>query len=297
MTSTEQPYQEAQNYVDHVCYRMSQLELKSCRLSHPGLSDSHAQQVASKLTPHLRKLDVVNCPNLGADGVAVLCRALKQSQVTHFSLERVPIGDEGLQAITQLLESDGCTLKSLNLEENGPNIELSTWNQFLALACRKVQSLDLSRNSFTTDHLTELANGIQKKDNTLKALILSDNPIGDTGMERLCRAIHHNRSLMLLALGDCEITDRGIHALVQCLRHNCSLQRLYIYGNHVDLGSADNKEVRHWLELNDRGRRAFLRSENCRSEFLPLILAKESDNPEILNGLLRELPHIWAPNE
>jgi Ran GTPase-activating protein (RanGAP) involved in mRNA processing and transport len=136
---------------------------------------------------------------------------------------------------------------------------------------------------------------------SLRALILSENPIGDGGMELLCQALRHNRSLMLLAVGDCRVTDKGMAVLAHCLRHyNCSLQRLYSYGNAFtnkcessSSGADHHLEVRYWLDLNARGR-SFLRSDQCRSEFLPRMLSKVSEKPEVLYGLLRELPHLWG---
>jgi hypothetical protein len=300
-TENDPQNSQAQNYTEHLCYRMLQLDMKSCRLSHPGFSDSHARYLALDLPKidSLRKLDICNCPNLGPEGVVALCDALCHTHVSHLSLENVSLGDKGLQAITQLLQTEhGCRLKFLGLEENGP-IEISTWNQFLAVACRKLEGLDLSHNSLSRDHLIEIAKGIREND-MLSSLILSENPMvgaGD-GMELLCEALHHNQSLRLLALGVCGLSHRSICALAQSLRqHNCSLQRLYAYGNPlVDLDSRDYVQLRYWLDLNTRGRSFIRDQQDFRSEYLPRVLAKvDGDKPEIIYGLLRQLPHIWLP--
>jgi hypothetical protein len=288
--------QQAENYVKHACYRLTKSVIKSCQVSHPEFSNEHAKKLASDLplSTKLRKLEIVKCPKLNGQGISRICGSLRRSSVSHLSFENVPIGDDGLQAIQDLLNDGEASLRFLGLEEIGP-ISDSVWDTFLSVASRKVQSLDLSRNSLTQDRMVELANGLEAT-NSLTALILSENPIGDDGMEQLCHAVCHNRSLMLLAIGDCQITDRGIHALSQALRSNCSLQRLYVYGNSgVNLNSDDNLETRYWLDLN-AGHRAFLRSNDCLPGFLPEILAKSSKRQELLYGLLRELPHVWAPS-
>jgi hypothetical protein len=315
----------AQHYIDHLCYRMDHPNesLKSCRISHPEFSDVHAQQLASSLTyskfnsqpKKLRKLDICQCPKLTSKGVTSVCRALAKqhnsSGVSHFSLEGVALGDQGLEAVTELLlrndDNDDDTInhriQCLGLEDNGPNISLEAWNRFLPVACRKLNSLDVSRNALGRDHLQELCKELmhnnKEESSSFRALILSENPIGDAGMELVCQALHHNRSLMLLAVGDCRFTDKGMAALAHCLRHyNCSLQRLYSYGNAFtkcdsSSGADHHLEVRYWLDLNARGR-SFLRSDQCRAEFLPRMLSKVSEKPEVLYGLLRELPHLWV---
>ena len=290
---------QAESYAKHVCYGMKESALKSCQISHPEFSDQQADILASALASaeKLRKLEIVKCPKLTGVGVARICDALRGSNVSHLSFEHVPIGDDGLQAIQNLLnQNENETLKFIGLEQIGP-IASSVWDEFLWVATGKIRSLDLSHNSLTSDRVVKLASGIRNNINNLTALILSGNPIDDEGMECLSKALRCNRSIMVLAVGECQITDVGIAALNEALQTNCSLQRLYSYGNPgIDLSSMDNSSIRYWLALN-AGRRAFLRSNECLPAFVPRILAKSSKRPELLYGLLQELPHVWAGSE
>lgn len=319
-----------QTYIDQACRKLVQLELKVCSISHPDLTHSHILQLVQTLqssqhtvaTPRLRKLDLHDCPKLTSKSVVVLCDALTGTQVSHLSLQGVAIGREGIMALTRLLRSKCDTggesrrLKWLDLEatlvtsssdlwlgfNNDDNdTTQKVWEDFLSVACTSLDSLDLSRNGLLSMHIPALAKGLFHTHTdccTLKALILSGNPIGNNGLHTICQALKQNRTLVLLACGECRFTAKGKSAssavLSDCLRSNSTLHRLYLYGNGtgVTLTAPGNEEAHHWLELNSKGR-FFLQGPECRPEFLPLILARSSTKSSLIYSLLREAPHLW----
>ena len=207
-----------------------------------------------------------------------------------------------MQVLSDALAHPSCPLqlKSLEIQDIGDDVKLSTWKTFLArvLDDSKIPlvTLDLSHNFLSCEHVYELSKSL-KGNKTLKSLLLSENFIGDEGAAYLCDALNHNSTLVLLALGVCNISNVGLKILTGCLCHrNRRLERIYLYANPLDHNSPMKTELTYWLELNAHGRR-YLQHEHCRPEWMPRIFAKvESSRPDLLYGLLQELPHGWAPS-
>jgi Leucine-rich repeat (LRR) protein len=172
-------------------------------------------------------------------------------------------------------------VQCISLEDVGP-ISIPVWNTFLESALRSptLKSLDLSRNDLSQEHMLVLAHGLEHN-TILTSLVLSENPIRDEGLKLpRCQA--------------CKISDKGTQALTHCLRTNCHLERLYLYANPLDYFSPEKSEQVYWLDLSARGR-AYLRREDCRSELISRILSRANESPELVSGLLKELPHVWTP--
>ena len=141
----------------------------------------------------------------------MLAEALGTSKtVKKVDFTSVPIMDEGLRAITQLLNASS-RIAWLTLEDIGEDIKVTTWNSFFEAALRpegKIQSLDLSRNQLSDLHLRTIANSLSRN-RSLESLVLSQNSIGDLGVKILCEGLLRNTKLMLLALGCCDISNEG----------------------------------------------------------------------------------------
>lgn len=309
-------YSFAQTYVDEICCNLVSLELKACRISHWNLSHHHVPQLVEAIgkAHKLRKLDIIRCPNLGPESIVELCGALIGTEVSHLSLEAVALGNAGLAAVTRLLQQRSDSVKNTSrikyLDLEG-SIDLSTidfdvWNDFISVACQGLESLDLGRNGLSSpDQIAALCRAISSRGPScpLRALVLSNNPLGDAGFEGLCQALKQNRNLVLLACGGCSITySCGVRSLTDGLRSNPSLQRLYMYGNlGIDgnstgvafLDGPDSSELQYWLDLNGRGRGLLRNQEDCHPGLLPLVLERVSSQSMILYGLLREVPHVW----
>eukprot|EP00539_Tryblionella_compressa_P016655 CAMPEP_0178836686 /NCGR_PEP_ID=MMETSP0746-20121128/12341_1 /TAXON_ID=913974 /ORGANISM="Nitzschia punctata, Strain CCMP561" /LENGTH=260 /DNA_ID=CAMNT_0020499441 /DNA_START=1 /DNA_END=780 /DNA_ORIENTATION=+ len=256
------------------CRRLVQLELKSCRISHPDVSFEQILLLAAAVleSPSLRKLDIVDCPKLGPKSITHLCEALKDTGVTHLSLEGVDLRNEGLKSLTQLLrdrDAAGHRIKALSLEgsifhdrstvatDEAPMMATTepmqdiVWKDFVSVACQTLESLDLSRNQLSrAGQISDLANGISSRKSPcrLLALLLSNNPIGDSGMDILCQGLKRNRTMVLLACAECELSAQSSHFLTDALRSNPSLQRLYLYGNKEwdRTSTNNNEEWKYW---------------------------------------------------
>ena len=65
----------------------------------------------------------------------------------------------------------------------------------------------------------------------MSRLWLYDNPIGDKGLQKICKALKQNITLKWLSIRKCGMTDTGMASLADALHTNNTLERLYIHDN------------------------------------------------------------------
>jgi hypothetical protein len=307
--------------------RLRKLDITNC----PNLqSDSITELCCALAVSNVSHLSFESVM-LGTTGLVSVTRLLEQRSQHNNNIR----SDDYRQTTGSRLNK--CRIKSLSLDGSMDlaRIDINVWNEFVSVACRTLHSLDVSRiNLCDVDYIVSLSNAISNHNNTnqhqrgttddvdgtdchLLALILSNNPMGDDGLEILCQALKHNRTLILLSCGECNITSysRGVHALTDCVVSNPTLQRLYLYGNPISnatnhgttttngsaaitgwtfLDGPESSELLYWLELNRLGRNLLQQQERhnyCLRGLLPFILARVSNQNMFLYGLLREAPH------
>ncbi|KAL3904501.1 MAG: hypothetical protein SGILL_010043 [Bacillariaceae sp.] len=307
--------QSVVEYLDDACRKLFDLDrMDTLRLRHADLESEHIPLLTRTLrqATWLKQLEIYNCAKLGPDDIVQLCDTLKSNtQLWYISFAGLDFGNRGLAALTQLLTARataGNNIDFLRLEnclnsmrgassetdeqDTGyETIDTHVWEEFAAVACRTLRSLDLTRNRLFSDrHIPALVKGIGNKSEPcrLLSLIITDNPIGDDGMQGLCGAIQNNRTLTMLSCAECGLTDASNEYLLEALRHNSSLRRVYIYGNKNSTTNSTSEPWRFWLRLNANGR-GLLEKDDGPSSLTPTILARVSSNdPTILHGLLKE---------
>ncbi|KAL2079449.1 hypothetical protein ACEWY4_025193 [Coilia grayii] len=111
----------------------------------------------------------------------------------------------------------------------------------------------------TTRSCTTLAGILCKSSSKLKSLDLSNNTVGDTGVQELCTGLKNpNCGLERLILSYCSIREEGFRALASALRSNPShMRELQLSGNE-----AGDSGVKHLSSL--------LEDPNCKLEKLHL---------------------------
>jgi Leucine-rich repeat (LRR) protein len=152
-----------------------------------------------------------------------------------------------------------------------------------------ISVLDLARNDIGSCEMELVAKLIQHS-TTLKCLMVNDNRI--VNLENISEALQHNTSLRMLSLANNGIRD--LKPLAQVLESsNFVLERMYLHCNRFHYSCEERSRIGHYLELNTAGRR-MLHGEDIAAGLYPHILARVSDNPSLLFGLVRELPQAWT---
>uniref|UniRef100_A0A2K6F7X9 NACHT domain-containing protein n=1 Tax=Propithecus coquereli TaxID=379532 RepID=A0A2K6F7X9_PROCO len=141
---------------------------------------------------------------------AACCEPLAQVLSSTRSLTRLllinnKIEDLGLKLLCEGLKQPDCQLKDLAL-----------WTCHLTGACCQ----DLCNALYTNEHL--------------RVLDLSDNALGDEGMQVLCEGLKHPCcKLQTLWLAECHLTDACCGALASVLKRNENLTLLDLSGNDL----------------------------------------------------------------
>ncbi|KAL2079260.1 hypothetical protein ACEWY4_025004 [Coilia grayii] len=129
----------------------------------------------------------------------------------------------------------------------------------LLLVVEESQNAVLDSCRLTARSCTALAGVLCKASSKLRSLDLSDNNIGDIGVEEICNGLKSpNCALEMFTLSDCSIRDEGFRALASALRSNPShMRELQLSGNETG-----DSGVKHLSSL--------LEDPNCKLEKLDL---------------------------
>ncbi|XP_032747381.1 ribonuclease inhibitor isoform X1 [Rattus rattus] len=180
---------------------LQELDLGSNKLGNTGI----AALCSGLLLPscRLRTLWLWEC-DVTAEGCKDLCRVLRAKQsLKELSLAGNELKDEGAQLLCESLLEPGCQLESL-------------W----------VKTCSLTAAS--CPHFCS----VLTKNRSLFELQMSSNPLGDSGVVELCKALGHpDIVLRVLWLGDCDVTDSGCSSLATVLLANRSLRELDLSNN------------------------------------------------------------------
>uniref|UniRef100_A0A6T6I1H2 Uncharacterized protein n=1 Tax=Craspedostauros australis TaxID=1486917 RepID=A0A6T6I1H2_9STRA len=192
-------------------------------------------------------------------------------------------------------------LKSVELKktngQDGSLFDQGCWERLFDAftRCPQLATVDLDDNAIRWEVAEQLALRIPNV-KELQHLILSNNPVSDTGVYYLCQhALNElDTKIRILALGQCEIGDCGIQELCLCLRNNNHrLQRIFLYSNTFQYSSPFREELTFWIDANCRGR-AIMRRDDTPPSIFPHVLARAGRNHNLMHALLTELPHKWS---
>ncbi|XP_063049304.1 NACHT, LRR and PYD domains-containing protein 12-like [Engraulis encrasicolus] len=207
--------------------------LSSCGITGEGYADLAS---AVKSNPsHLEELDLRgNDP--GDFGVKLLTDL---QQDPDCKLKRLRLSDcgvtgEGYAALAAALKSNPSHLEELDLRGNDPGdsgVKLLT--DLLQDPQCKLQRLRVDSCGLTDQSCATLAYVLCKEPSRFRRLYLSDNHIGDVGVQLLCSGLENPEcALETLSLSDCGLTGEGYAALASALKSNPSyLEELDLRGN------------------------------------------------------------------
>ena len=199
---------------------------------------------------------------------------LKLPRLNHLDLQQCHLPDEYLADLLEALCPE--TIVSLNLNGNVAHTESQhVLHQILSHDRCRLRHLDLSwqrlsnaRNNRSVLEIGTLVNALNKQNNSLESLNLSENRLLDEDVAYLARALVTHQTLSMVRLQDCNIGDEGMLALAY------ELSRWPEQLNHVHL------DGRQRIRSSDNVRKAIFRSvlRNVFLEELALPYELQSDS-------------------
>ncbi|XP_039540927.1 NACHT, LRR and PYD domains-containing protein 3-like isoform X8 [Pimephales promelas] len=217
--------------------------LEILRLSDCSITEEGYKALASALRSnpsHLIELDLRGNDH-GESGVKQLSDLLQDPNCQLKTLRFLsPAADEACQYVTGIVGKNPLLMRELNLSER--ELGDTRVNQIAALLqdkhC-KLNTLNLYRCSITEKQSLILTSALKSNPSHLRVLYLSENKLGDSGVNHLCDVLKDSHcKLERLSLSCCELTDEGCSAVTSALKSNPShLRHLYLGGNKLgDLG-------------------------------------------------------------
>jgi hypothetical protein len=312
--SNEEPPSAAEDLINHSNEELSAEEL----INHAGTAYAIGTMLHN--APALRELSLSNC-FMGSAGARHLEDGLSSKSSV---IEKLKLSWNRLTA-----EEAGNFARVLLANQNLKSLELS-YNKIgdagaleLALALGQndtLEYLDLCSNQIGSDGATALADALVAND-ALKDLDLQDNSIGDDGATSIAEMLTRNESIETVWIGG--FGEKGLKAFAMRLSSMNGLKILDVdnhktrgytseIGNSFVLALEQNMtletfdfcamdhdfevmpQVRRLLDLNRGGRRLLsMTGESVPPlNYWPRILARSSDNADVLFHFLHEIPHV-----
>ncbi|KAL9644441.1 hypothetical protein ABK040_016568 [Willaertia magna] len=189
-------------------------------------------QKSTKDVPQLTKLSIIQ--NQVGDKVATIVTQLANTipSLSNIVLRDVNLGEEGIVNIAKFIQNKPNQLIRLDISENR-NIGLNGFSQLItSLRNDKTILTHLDINNIGMDSnqaVTHLANLI-RENKSLKKIDLSDNQIGDSGIEILMTPIQQSQSnIAKLDLSNTGVTKVGVQTILKTLELNKNIKRIFLY--------------------------------------------------------------------
>ncbi|XP_034505739.1 ribonuclease inhibitor isoform X2 [Ailuropoda melanoleuca] len=236
-------------------------KLKLCASLLPESPEVVCKYLAAVLicNPNLTELDLSENP-LGDTGVKYLCEGLRHSNCKVEKLDA--LGDTGVQHLCEGLRHAKGILENLVLSECSLSAACCESLAQVLSSTRSLTRLLLINNKIEDLGLKLLCEGLKQPDCQLKDLALwnchltgeccqdlcnalytneylrdldlSDNALGNGGMQVLCEGLKHpSCKLHTLWLAECHLTDACCGALASVLNRNENLTLLDLSGNDL----------------------------------------------------------------
>ncbi len=317
----------------HFCEGLAQsTTLKTFQMSHCALEDEDVSLLASALrrNQHLTSLSLAHCkvgsilPQPASSNISGSDASFSDSTTqstnntnpqTHFSvlleslvdhprLEMLNISgmycsEQSVRALGNLLRAPQSKLWHLALKNNlsHPEGKLNVEPILMALTFNKqLTYLQLAGNNLSNDDADSIGGILEESNSTLRALLLTNNLIGDAGLLSFARRLPRIKSLRYLDLQRNHFTDESKKPMIAALKDNTEMERL-------DLDGTWNQEKSWWLSLNRGGRRLLQSSDSVHSSLWPLILERSykihygrnqpTANLDVAFFLIRRIPALF----
>ena len=206
--------------LEAVQYRNLQLEMVIAQFDEQSKIDLTGYKLIDEDMEIVIKEAIVNkqCPKLQlinngitANGASVLAHALSRNRtLEQLSLWMNCIGDVGVRSLNNAFSTNRNNLKKLDLADNGITDEGARYLAQMLKTNTILTHLTLSKNNITDQGVRALVNALQKRNQTLQALSLTENKmLTDSCADDFSDMLQHNRSLKQLWINDCNLTKTG----------------------------------------------------------------------------------------
>ncbi|XP_062394296.1 NACHT, LRR and PYD domains-containing protein 3-like isoform X2 [Sardina pilchardus] len=210
---------------------------RKARLAECKLSENSCGIVAAVLlSPNsLIELDLSH-NDLGDSGVHLLSKGLSSPncKLQTLRLSKCGISDEGYVCLALALMLNPSCVKELDMNNNHPGESAQKLlSATLEDPHHKVEALQFA-DCKLTDKSCEIVASVLQSPNSLLQLDLSDNDLGDSGVQLLSKGLSSfNSKIHTLRLSDCLISEKGCVFLASALTSNPShLKELDLSYNH-----------------------------------------------------------------
>ncbi|XP_062397871.1 NACHT, LRR and PYD domains-containing protein 12-like [Sardina pilchardus] len=219
--------------LEHPNCRLETLGLQWCNLTERSCSSLAA---ALRSNPSsLRQLDLTN-NHVGDSGVELLSTGLEHPncRLETLELQFCSLTVKSCAALSSALRSNSSSLRQLNLSHNhvgDSGVELLSTG--LEHPNCRLETLGLLKCDLTERSCSSLAAALRSNPSSLRQLDLTNNHVGDSGVELLSTGLEHpNCRLETLELQYCDLTERSYSSLAAALRSNpSSLRQLNLRHN------------------------------------------------------------------
>ncbi|XP_027855737.1 protein phosphatase 1 regulatory subunit 37 [Xiphophorus couchianus] len=193
-------------------------------------------------------LDISDNGSMGTSSWRALAHLIKQSVcLSRLDACNVCLVDYPVQSLSKALLTSRLQVLHLN------NVQLSGSSLFTLVCALKINrallELHLSSNQLNGYQDAMQLGDLLRYNSTLQTLELSDNVLGDAGLEELCDGLsRQTKGLKVLILKNNQITERGMNHLAKTLPGLKILEVLDLGDNH--LGNEGIQVIREPLMVN-----------------------------------------------
>ncbi|KAF0886348.1 NAL12 protein, partial [Crocuta crocuta] len=215
----------------HSNCKVEKLDLSTC-----CLTDASCMELSSflQVSQTLKELFVF-ANALGDIGVQHLCEGLQHAQgvIESLVLSQCSLSAACCESLTQVMSSTRSLTRLLLINNKIEDLGLKLLCEGLKHPDCQLKDLALWTCHLTGECCQDLCNALYTNE-CLRDLDLSDNALGDEGMQVLCEGLKHSScKLQTLWLAECHLTDACCGALAFVLNRNENLMLLDLSGNDL----------------------------------------------------------------
>ncbi|XP_072599286.1 V-set and immunoglobulin domain-containing protein 1 isoform X4 [Vulpes vulpes] len=215
----------------HSNCKVEKLDLSTC-----CLTDASCMELSSflQVSQTLKELFVF-ANTLGDTGVQHLCEGLQHTKgiLENLVLSECSLSAACCESLSQVLSSSRSLTRLLLINNKIEDLGLKLLCEGLKQPDCPLKDLALWTCHLTGECCQDLCNALYTNQ-YLRDLDLSDNALGDEGMQVLCEGLKHpSCKLQTLWLAECHLTDACCGALASVLSRNENLTLLDLSGNDL----------------------------------------------------------------